>query len=135
MIVDNLRNRDPTHVVQAKYFTKQVVMQGANDKKFEWNIYTNFFCKPVKPKLNYWANKLAQGLMPNIAGSVFIETKWAGLPYEVSDYVEYQGKRYMIKSVEKDEVRVTPHMLLRFRVNPNTYWILELVKVAKNLDL
>ena len=124
MYVDNFANRDKTHTMTARYCTKQNIMCGVDGKLFIANEFIDFACKPKKQSKK---TLFAQGLETKAADAK-IETKWAGLPYNDGDYVEFNGTLYMIDGIEIDETRETATAFNFMGYNPNTYRTLNLIK-------
>jgi len=130
MYVDNWALRDPTHTQQAKYCTRQNILWSEDGKPYIANEFVTFYCKSLPTPNKLWQ---MQGL-ETVAIKDKIETKWAGLPYEVCDYIEFNGQVYTIESVKKDEMRMTPGAFHTMGYNPNTYYTLELEKALTIKD-
>lgn len=125
----NWNCNDPTHIVEAKYYTQQVVLKETEDgKSYTWDKFVTFRCKQIQSRRKEYKT-YSGDMQGKSANNIFIETRWLGINYNVNDYVEYRGVKYIIISVDKDEFRVNAQVLLTFKTNPNTYYTLELKQV------
>jgi len=130
MYVDNFANRDPTHTQLAKYCLKQNIKCGVDGKPFIANEFMTFYCKTIPTANKMWNMQNLEAVADNCK----LETKWAGLPYNVSDFIEYGGVIYQIESVMKDETSRTPQAFHFMGYNPNTYYLLVLEKALSVKD-
>jgi len=130
MYVDNWALRDPKHVLKAKYCIKQNILWDKNNKPYISNEFIEFYCKSLPTYNKMWQHNNLEA----VANNAKIETKWAGLPYEVDDYIEFGGEIYTIESVKKDDMRMTPEAFHTMGYNPNTYYTLVLEKALAIKD-